>query len=73
MFGSCVFLEKYGTKHFGAGISVYFHLSVGATIVYLKHGHRHNAMFKFFKHCLALVLSMQMTHLCVSAYAMVLQ
>ena len=40
VFGSCTFLEKYGTKHFGTGISVYFHLGVGTTIVYLKYGHR---------------------------------
>ena len=54
-FGSYMLLEKYGTKHFGTGISVYFHLGVGTTIVYLKHRHRHNAMFKFCKYRLALV------------------
>ena len=31
------FLEKYGTKRFGTGVSVYFHLGVSATIIYLKH------------------------------------
>ena len=35
VFGSCAFLEKYGTKRFGTGISVYFHLSFGTTIKYL--------------------------------------
>ena len=35
VFGSCAFLEKYGTKRFGAGVSVYFHLSAGAAVVYL--------------------------------------
>ena len=33
IFGSCLFLEKYGTKCFSTSASVYFHLSVGATIL----------------------------------------
>ena len=53
VLGSCVFLEKYGTKHFGAGVSVYFHLGVSTTIVNLKHRLRYHAIFKFFKHLLA--------------------
>ena len=54
VFGSCAFLEKYGTKRFGAGVSVYFHLSAGAAVVYLEHGRRDNATFKFLKRCLTL-------------------
>ena len=33
VLGSCAFLEKYGIKHFGTSISVYFHLNVIATII----------------------------------------
>ena len=55
VLGSCAFLEKYGTKRFSAGISVYFHLGVGTTIIDFKHGPRYNATFKLFKRCLALV------------------
>ena len=49
VLGSCTFLEKYGTKQFGAGINVYFHLGVGTTIANCKHGHRHHSLFKSFK------------------------
>ena len=31
--GSCTFLEEYGTKRIAADISVYFHLSVSATVI----------------------------------------
>ena len=30
------FLENYGTKRFGASVSVYFHLSVGALPSYIS-------------------------------------
>ena len=33
IFGSCIFLEKYSTKHFGTGIGVYFQLSVGDSVI----------------------------------------
>ena len=49
MLGSCIFLEKYGIKHFGAGVNVYFHLGDKTTIVNLKDGCRHHVTFKFFK------------------------
>ena len=45
VFGSCMFLENYGTKNFGAGVSVYFYLGVGPAMVYFEHGHRDNVMF----------------------------
>ena len=53
VFGSCVYLEKYSTKHLSTGISIYFHLGVGPTIIYFKHGHRHHMTFKFFDYQLA--------------------
>ena len=40
VFGSCALLEKYSTKRLGAGISVYFHLGVSATIIYFEHWRR---------------------------------
>ena len=53
VLGSCIFLEKYITKHFGTGISMYFHLGISTTIVNLKHGRRYQTMFKFFEDQLA--------------------
>ena len=55
VFGGCIFLEKYGTKCFGAGTSVYFHLSFGAIVIVFLHGCRYHVMLKFFICLLPLV------------------